>query len=188
VLLATMRYASVMGSVEEQLDRAGVFGGLDRTPERVATLVTEMKRPWAGGLVPSAPAGEMRPFFDYAERCIPPDQHLLVAAFLPEVAVLAQRPFAGGQIWFMAGAMTSAADHALVMSRLARQRPPVAVFRRPGYDNLARDFPELDAYIMGRYTEVSRWPLGDDDAIYLMMDTTQAKGTDAKTGWPCFKT
>ena len=85
---------------------------------------SEMERPWAGRLVPSAPAGELRPFFDYAERCIPPDQRLLVAAFLPEVAVLAQRPFAGGQVWFMAGAMTSAADHALVMSRLAASACP----------------------------------------------------------------
>ena len=186
-LLVTMRYASVMGSVEEQLDRAGLYTGLDRIPERVTTLVREMERPWAGRLVPSAPAGELRPFFDYAERCIPPDQRLLVAAFLPEVAVLAQRPFAGGQIWFMAGAMTSPADHALVMSRLARQRVPVAVFRRPNYDDLVHDFPELDAYIKSHFTEVARWSLGDDDAVYLMMDTKQATGTDAKTGWLCFR-
>jgi hypothetical protein len=187
VLLVTMRYASVMGSVEEQLDRAGVFSGVERIPERATTLVKEMERPWAGRLVPSAPAGEMRPFFDYAERCIPPDQRLLVAAFLPEVAVLAQRPFAGGQVWFMAGAMTSAADHALVLSRLASQRVPVAVFRRPGYDDLARDFPELDAYIKSHFAEVARWSLGDDDAVYLLMDAKQATGTDTKTGWLCFR-
>ena len=65
-----------------------------------ATLIREMERPWAGRLVPSAVAGEMRPFFDYVERCVPPDQRLLVAAWLPE-GVLAQRPFAGGQLWFM---------------------------------------------------------------------------------------
>jgi hypothetical protein len=185
-LLVTMGCAAVMGSVVEQLDRAGVFSGVERIPERVATLVKEMERPWAGRLVPSASAGEMRPFFDYAERCIQPDQRLLVAAFLPEVAVLAQRPFAGGQLWFMAGAMTSAADHALVMRRLASQRVPVAVFRRPGYDDLARDFPELDVYIKSHFTEVAHWSLGDDDAVYLMMDMKQSRGTDAKTGWPCF--
>ena len=105
VLLVTMRYAAVMGSVVEQLDRAGVFAGIDRVPERASTLVRDMERPWAGRLVPSAVAGEMRPFFDYVERCIPPDQRLLVAAWLPEVAVLSQRPFAGGQLWFMPGAL-----------------------------------------------------------------------------------
>jgi hypothetical protein len=186
-LAITMWYAAVMGSFPEQLDRAGVLAGVGRVPERVATLVREMERPWAGRLVPSAPAGELRPFFDYVARCIPPDQRLLVAAFLPEVAVLAQRPFAGGQVWFMAGAMTSPADHALVLSRLASQRVPVAVFRRPGYDDLARDFPELDAYITRHFTEMARWSLGDDDAVYLMMDPKQATGTDAKTGWPCFR-
>ena len=185
-LLVTMRYASVMGSVEEQLDRANVFAGLDRIPERFQTLVHDMERPWAGRLVPSAVAGEMRPFFDYVPRCIPPDQRLLVAAFLPEIAVLSQRAFAGGQVWFMAGAMTSPADHALVIHRLEQQRVPVAVFRRPNYDDLAKDFPELDAYIKSRYTEVAHWSLGDTDAVYLMMDMKQAKGTDAKTGWPCF--
>ena len=96
-LLVTMWYATVMGSVLEQLDRTGIFAGIDRIPERASTLVRDMERPWAGRLVPSAVAGEMRPFFDYVERCVPTDQRLLVAAWLPEVAVLSQRPFAGGQ-------------------------------------------------------------------------------------------
>ena len=121
-LLMTMRYAAVMGSVEEQLDRANVLAGLDRVPERLVSLVRDMDRPWAGRLVPSAVAGEMRPFFDYVPRCVPPDQRLLVAAWLPEIAVLSQRAFAGGQIWFMPGALKTPADHALVMRRLEHQR------------------------------------------------------------------
>lgn len=186
-LIVTMRYAAIMGSVEEQLDRANVLAGLDRVPQRLVSLVRDMDRPWAGRLVPSAAAAEMRPFFDYVPRCIPPDQRLLVAAFLPEIAVLSQRPFAGGQIWFMPGALKTPADHALVMRRLERQRVPVVVLRRPTYDELALDFPELDAYIRERFTEVARWSLGDPDAVYLLMDTKQATGTDQKTGWPCFR-
>jgi hypothetical protein len=186
-LLMTMRYAAVMGSFEEQLDRATVLAGLDRVPERLVSLVRDMDRPWAGRLVPSAVAGEMRPFFDYVPRCIPPDQRLLVAAWLPEIAVLSQRAFAGGQIWFMPGALKTPADHSLVMRRLDHQRIPVAVFRRPAYDDLALEFPELDAYIKGRFTEVANWSLGGDDVVHLLMDNTQSTGTDAKTGWPCFR-
>ena len=185
-LLMTMRYAAVMGSFEEQLDRANVLAGLDRVPERLVSLVRDMDRPWAGRLVPSAVAGEMRPFFDYVPRCIPPDQRLLVAAWLPEIAVLSQRAFAGGQIWFMPGALKTPADHSLVMRRLDHQRIPVAVFRRPAYDDLALEFPELDAYIKGRFTEVANWSLGGDDVVHLLMDIKQSTGTDAKTGWPCF--
>jgi hypothetical protein len=186
-LLMTMRYAAVMGSVEEQLDRANVLAGLDRVPERLVSLVRDMDRPWAGRLVPSAVAGEMRPFFDYVPRCIPPDQRLLVAAWLPEIAVLSQRAFAGGQIWFMPGALKTPADHTLVMQRLEHQRVPVAVLRRPAYDELALEFPELDAYIKGRFTDVASWSLGGDDVVHLLMDRTQSTGTDAKTGWPCFR-
>jgi hypothetical protein len=185
-LLVTMRYASVMGSIEEQLDRAGVYAGLGRLPEHAANLVREMERPWAGRLVPSATASELRPFFDYVPRCIPPDHRLLVAAWLPEIAVLAQRRFAGGQIWFMPGALKTAADHELVLRRLRAQRVPVAVLRRPAYDDLAVEFPELHTFIDGRFTEVASYSLGENDVVSLLMDTSQSTGTDATTGWPCF--
>lgn len=186
-LLLTMRYAAVMGNVEEQLDRANVLAGLDRVPERLVSLVRDMDRPWAGRLVPSAVAGEMRPFFDYVPRCIPPDQRLLVAAWLPEIAVLSQRAFAGGQIWFMPGALKAPADHALVMRRLEHQRVPVAVFRRPAYDEIALEFPELDRYIKEHFSEVASWSLGGDDEVHLLMDKKRSTGTDAKTSWPCFR-
>jgi hypothetical protein len=187
VLLVTLRYASVMGNIEEQLDRTGVVAGFDRVPEQAVNLLREMERPWAGRLVPSAAASEMRPFFDYVPRCIPPGQRLLVAAFLPEIAVLAQRPFAGGQIWFMPGGLATADDHALVMQRLQHQRVPVVVLRRPTYDDIAQEFPQLHAYISERYTDVARWSLGEPDTVHLLMDRSQATGTDAKTGWPCFQ-
>jgi hypothetical protein len=187
LLLVTMRYAAVMGNVVEQLDRANVLAGPDRVPERFVSLVRDMDRPWAGRLVPSSVAGEMRPFFDYVPRCIPPDQRLLVAAWLPEIAVLAQRQFAGGQIWFMPGALKTPADHALVMQRLEHQRIPVVVFRRPSYDEIAVEFPELDAYIKTGFDEVAQWSLGGDDVVSLLMATNHATGTDAQTGWPCFR-
>ena len=187
VLLVTMRNASVMGSVEEQLDRAGVYAGLGRLPEHIVNLVREMERPWAGRLVPSATAGELRPFFDYVPRCIPPDQRLLVAAWLPEIAVLAQRPFAGGQIWFMPGALKTVPDHELVMRRLETQRVPVAVVRRPAYDDLAVEFPELQDFIRNHFSEVASYSLGDNDVVVLLMDRSQSTSTDAKTGWPCFR-
>jgi hypothetical protein len=173
--------------VEEQLDRANVLAGLDRVPERWVSLVRDMDRPWAGRLVPSAVAGELRPFFDYVPRCVPPDQRLLVAAWLPEVAVLSQRAFAGGQIWFMPGALKTPADHALVMRRLEHQVIPVAVFRRPAYDDIALEFPELDTYIKEHFTEVAQWSLGGGDEVHLLMAASHATGTDTKTGWPCFR-
>jgi hypothetical protein len=71
------------------------------------------------------------------------------------------------------------------MQRLSTQRVPVAVFRRPAYDDLAVEFPELHAYIQGRFAEVASYSLGDNDFVVLLMDKSQSTGTDAKTGWPC---
>jgi hypothetical protein len=186
-LLVTMRYAAVMGSVEEQLDRANVLAGFDRVPAHLVSLARDMDRPWAGRLAPSAVARELRPFFDYVPRCIPPDQRLLVAAWLPEIAVLSQRAFAGGQIWFMPGALNTPADHALVMRRLGDEEVPVAIYRRPAYGELALEFPELHSYITERFTEVASWSLGGSDEVHLLMATTAATGSDRKTGWPCFR-
>ena len=186
-LLVTMRYAAVMGSIEEQLDRANVLAGFDRVPAHLVSLVRDMDRPWAGRLAPSAVARELRPFFDYVPRCIPSHQRLLVAAWLPEIAVLSQRAFAGGQIWFMPGALKTPADHALVMRRLGDEDVPVAVYRRPAYDELGLEFPELHSYITGRFTEVASWSLGGSDEVHLLMATKDATGTDRKTGWPCFR-
>ena len=114
-------------------------------------------------------------------------RRLLVAAWLPEIAVLSQRAFAGGQIWFMPRALNTPADHALVMQRLQGQRIPVVVFRRPAYDELANEFPELDAFIKAQFDEVAQWSFGEGDEVHLLMAPTQATGTDAKTGWPCFR-
>ena len=73
------------------------------------------------------------------------------------------------------------------MQRLERQRVPVAVFRRPAYDDLALEFPELDAYIKGVSPKSRTGRLAAGTRSYLLMDAKQATGTDAKTGWPCFR-
>lgn len=187
VVMMTFYSVSVMGHAAEQLDRIGAYNGLDRLPSRFAERAQEMRRPWVGRQAPSAAAQQMRPFFDYSERCVPPDVRLLVPAFLPEVAVLSRRPFAGGQVVFMPLAFATPADHALVMSRLARERVPLAVIRRPTYDELALEFPELDAYVQSRFTPIAQWPLGGDDRIVLLADVSASVRRDAETGWPCFR-
>jgi hypothetical protein len=118
---------------------------------------------------------------------VSPDAQLLIAGHLPEVLVLARRPFAGGQMWFMPGALATSEDHALVMRRLANERIPLAVIRRPLYDDIAIEFPELDAFIRQRFTPIDMWSLGGDDRIVLLADSREATGKDRETGWPCFR-
>ena len=183
----TFYSASITGHTPEQLDRIGAYNGLDRLPSRFTERAHEMRRPWVGRQAPSATAQQMRPFFDYSERCVPNDARLLVAAFLPEIAVLSRRAFAGGQVVFMPGALATPADHTLVMTRLASERVPLAVVRRPTYDELAIEFPELDAYIRTRFSPIAEWSLGGDDRIVLLADQRGSVRQDAATGWPCYR-
>lgn len=187
VLLVTLWSSAAMGSLYEQLDRVGVFNGVALLPGRFAERAAEMPRPWTGRQAPSAASVAIAPFFDYVDRCLSDGHRLLVPSFLPEVTVLARRPFAGGQVWFLPGALTTPADHERVMVRLAVQRVPVVILRRPTYDELTRQFPELTAFVDWRFTEVARWTLPGGDTIALLMDKLSARGTDAATGWPCFK-
>jgi hypothetical protein len=186
VLLLTTAAAADMGATSEQLDRMGLFSRPDLIGSRFSERTRELQRPWEGRQAPSAAANAMARFFEYARRCTDEGDRLLVPGFLPEVAVLADRPFAGGQVWFMAGAVNTPADHQLVMQRLARERVPLAVVRRPNFDLLAREFPELDRYV-AEFDTVERWSLGDDDTITLAAKRDLATGTDEATGWPCFK-
>jgi hypothetical protein len=183
----TLWAVSVMGHTPEQLDRIGMFNGLGRLPARFGERAREMARPWEGRQAPSAVVQQMRPFFDYSARCTSRDTRLLVAAHLPEVLVLARRAFAGGQMWFMPGALTSPADHALVMHRLSGVSIPLAVIRRPQYDEIAIEFPQLDAYIRSHFSPIAEWSVGGDDRVVLMADSRLSTGRDAQTGWPCFR-
>jgi hypothetical protein len=185
-LLATIGCAAILGNTPEQLDRAGVFNGLARLPERFGERAQEMRRPWVGRQVPSTAVKEMRPFFDYAGRCLGPDDRLLIVPYLPEIPVLSGHPFAGGQIWLIPGVLATADDHARVMRRLHDERVPIAVLRRPAYDDLTHEFPELGAYVTERFTPVAQWSLGDNDTITLLASTGLSAGSDAATGWPCF--
>ena len=190
VLVAiTIGSAAVMGNTGDQLERAGLFQGFEGLSDQLDLRAKELRRPFEGRQTPSRIAEALRPFFDYALRCVDPGDRLLVPGFLPEVPVLARRGFAGGQVWFTAGALATPQDHQLVMSRLARQRVPLVVLRRPDYDDLALEFPELDAYIRGRFEPVAQWSLADDDVdtLYLMANRSLVRGQDGPTGWPCFR-
>jgi len=186
-VMLTMWSGSIIGHTPEQFDRMGVFNGLGRLPSRFGERAEEMRRPWVGRQTPSQPAQHLRPFFDFTDRCVPRDSRLLVAAFLPEVPVLARRAFAGGQVWFIPGAMATPDDHRRVMEHLARERVLFAVVRRPGYIDLAHEFPELDAYITQHFTSIAEYSIGGDDRIVLLADERHATSRDDATGWPCYR-
>lgn len=186
LLLGVAMGAVVVGAAREQLDRAGLFGGLDRLPERLSERAAQLGDRLAPGQVPSASAFALLPFFTYADRCLGPADHVLVPQFMPEIAMWARQPFAGGQIWFQPGILASERDHRLVLERLGRQRVPVAVIEPAGFSLIAAGFPELGRYVR-RLTETRTLDVQDRGPIEVRFDPAMATSRDESTGWPCYQ-
>jgi hypothetical protein len=153
----------------------------------VGERAAQLRERFPASQMPSAAAAALLPFFAYADRCFEPADRLLLPEFLPEVYVWARRPAAGGQLWYQGGFVGSADDRALVMRRLHEQRVVAAVVAWPEYQDVAREFPELDAFIRSRMTTVASLPLVGASRLDVMTDLRLAAGRDAETGWPCFR-
>jgi hypothetical protein len=175
-----------IGEAYEQFDRAGFYGGVLRLPGRLIERTGELRERLSPRQIPSASVEALLPFFAYADRCLGGEDRVLVPDFLPEIAVWARRPFAGGQVVFQQGMLRTARDHRLVMERLGRERVPVAVYRPERFTGIAGEFPELAAYLE-RFSHVETFAVPGHVPVVVRFDPSHARGHDAATGWPCYR-
>ena len=82
--------------------------------------VTALHHAHAERQLPSRTAHALWPFYAYLDRCTTREHRLLVGGFAPEVPVLTQRAFAGGQLGFVQGYYEGERYQRLVLQRLAR--------------------------------------------------------------------
>src|SRR5258705_3846180 len=99
-----------VGKTVEQLNRASLFGGLHRMPERFVDRSAQLHDRWNQRAMPAGPSGALIPFFQYLERCTTPDQRLLVPGFIPEFPVNAGRPISGVPMTILPGYSDAPAD------------------------------------------------------------------------------
>jgi hypothetical protein len=109
-----------------------------------------------------------------------------VAGFLPEVPVLAGRPFAGGQSTFVPGYYWSDADQMLVLRRLRGEIVPFALLPADYGSEIDQAFPLVAGYLRARYVPLTTLGGDDETAVQILVDSTmRAAPPDAETGWPC---
>lgn len=185
ILVATSAIAvAQVAHTSEQLNRASLFGGLRRLPQRFVDRSEELHERFAARQMPAGPVFALLPLFAYLDRCTTSEHRLLLPGFIPEVAFYAQRPFAGGRSSFFPGTFTSADDQAFSELRLAREVVPVAIVSSQWRDSM---FPFLRQYLSGRFTEVASYPFSGGAVDVLMNRTLTPVSRDAATGWPCFR-
>ena len=173
-----------VGHTAEQLNRASVFGGVRRLPERFIDRADELHGRFAVRQMPAGPVSALIPFFEYADRCTTTEHRLLLPGFIPEVAVYAQRPFAGGRSSFFPGIFTSAADEAFTKRRLAQELVPIAIVSAAWRESIP---PYLSAFIAARFEPVTSYHFRGGSADVLINREITPVRRDAATGWPCFR-
>jgi hypothetical protein len=92
----------------------------------------------------------------YLSACTREQDRVLVTPYLPQVAALADRPFAGGHTDLRSGFFNTRADQELTVARLRRDVPPVLVVPPSGaeYDALADDMPLVALYLDAEYDPI----------------------------------
>ena len=177
-----------VGATVEQLNRASLFGGLQRLPERFIERSQELHERFNERQMPAGPVPRLRPFFEYVDRCTTRDQRLLLPGFIPEVAVYARRPFAGGRMTIVQGYVDTPPEQQRLVAQVAMQSVPFVVVTGKYKDPVWHAFPELATYIDQHYRPLVTYGADGDRVVEVYVtDTQPSTSIDAATGWPCFR-
>jgi len=186
-LLAAVVAFGQLGNVRENLNRAGVTGQVWLKPQllalRFAEHSVELHKRFARSR-PSRAAGALDSFILYLDRCTTQQHRLFLGGLIPEVAYLAQRPFAGGG--YEHYNFASGVNQRRVVEKLRREVVPFALI--PSATAAVLDsLPIVAGYLDERYVPLADFPLGDGEHIRILVDhTLPAVSRDGETGWPCF--
>lgn len=125
----------------------------------------------------------------YVAACSAPDDRVLVTPYLPAVAGLAQRGFAGGQGDLRPGFMADDDEQALTLARLRGQAVPIVIGPPPAeWDGFRRSFPAIGAWIERNY--VNHGARRFDDGVEVTLLTArdrQPTRTWTRLDAPCFR-
>jgi hypothetical protein len=173
----------------EQLGRSGVLSGWGSVQARAADLWERLqKRLPERDQVPSRYAGALFPFMAFLDRCTTTNDRLWMTGLFPEVYVLSQRGFAGGQQAYLPGYYSTDAEQRQTIDRFDHQSVPFAV-QVLSIETQFRDRMGLLAqYLDTNYEPIARIEVSETPGVELYVRRGRTPGhMDRETGWPCFR-
>ena len=170
------------------MDQAHLLGGVGAAVERIRSTTRRYQRTWPlENWASPDEEGPMRLAF-YLRDCTRPTDHVFVPQFLPMVAAMAQRPFAGGHPALRSGFFSTLADQELTIARFEAQSIPIAIV--PGgeaYGPFSSSFPLLIAYFSQRYEYLGDRDMGGGLVVGILSERDAVPtGTYALLDAPCF--
>ncbi len=171
-----------------ELNRIGVLGRAEAFEKRVADLSTRLRKSQPeGNQIPSRNSLALQPFFAFVQRCTTPTDRIVMTGLSPDVFVLADRGFAGGQMAFRPNFYRSPADQQRAIDRMRRQSVPFFILSLEEEADFRGALPLVAAHLEQAYAQLADVPVPDTRGLRIYVKRDQAAGsTDRATGWPCF--
>ncbi len=184
----TARAVSVVADVPGELNRAGVLNRRGAMVERIADLTARLSRTRpSGSHVPSRNSEALMPFYEYLDRCSAPGDRLVMTGLSPDVFVVANRGFAGGQMAFRPAFYAAVSDQQKAIARMRAQSVPFVIIALEEEAGFRGALPLVAAYVDGHYDALMHIAVADTRGLQILVERgRRAPGLDAATGWPCF--
>jgi hypothetical protein len=179
----TVASAATLGRVSERFHETRLQDGVAKVRERLSALAhIGSAWPWAWYW----PNGDLPEVIRYLSACTSADDRVVVTWAAPEYLYYAQRGFGAGHALFIPRAFESPADRQKIVERLEGERVPIALINESTHDEFARAYPELDAYLSGRYFAVGYFTTRDGSRIAVAVrDGMVASSSYGYDAWPC---
>jgi hypothetical protein len=187
-VVITAKAVSVVGDVPGELNRAGVLNRSGALIERIDDLNTRLRKTMpSGSQVPSRNSEALMPFFAYVERCSSPNDRLVMTGLQPDVFVLANRGFAGGQMAYRPAFYATDKDQRKAIARMQSQSVPFVIVSLEEETGFRGALPLVAAYVDEHYQPLAQIPVPDTRGLQLYVEKgRRSTGLDEATGWPCF--
>ena len=188
VLISSAWAVVVVADVRNELNTAGILNRRGAIWERIAELRVQLSKlmPEPNQL-PSRNSQALIPFYAYVDRCSAPTDRLLMTGLSPDVFVLANRGFAGGQMAFRPSFYTSPTDQQRALTRLRAQSVPFVIVALDEEADFLRALPAIASYVDEHYDKLALVPVPDTRGLQLYVERgRRPAGVDNDTGWPCF--
>jgi hypothetical protein len=184
----TARAVSVVADVSGELNRAGVLNRRGAMVERIADLTARLSRTRpSGSHVPSRNSEALMPFYEYLDRCSAPGDRLVMTGLSPDVFVVANRGFAGGQMAFRPAFYAAVSDQQKAIARMRAQSVPFVIIALEEEAGFRGALPLVAAYVDAHYDALMHIAVADTRGLQILVERgRRAPAPDAVTGWPCF--
>jgi hypothetical protein len=187
MFVLTAKAVSVVADVPGELNRAGILNRRGALSARIRDLTRRLQQTIPqGNHVPSRNSEALGPFYAYVQRCTSPRDRLVMTGLQPDVFVLANRGFAGGQMAYRPAFYASVKDQRKAIARMQAQSVPLVIVALEEEDGFRRALPLVASYVDQHYEPLAKIPVPDTKGLQIYIERgRRAAGLDTATGWPC---